>query len=116
MYNQIISTSSTFQNSIVNLKSVIVNDGLSSLGQDFNHLDYVRLNSAQQKYFQVKNEFDPFYNQVKANAQGTGAELKKQADQLNKMVGEIIQAQKLTIEALSILPPSSTLTSQTIEI
>jgi hypothetical protein len=100
LYNQIISTASTFQASMVNLKSVIVNDGLSALGQDFNRLDYLKLNSAQQKYFQVKNEFDPFYNQVKANAQANGTELKKQADQLNQMVSEIILAQKLSIEAL----------------
>ncbi len=112
--NQLLSTAATMQSALLNLKSVIVNDGLSALGQDFNRLDYVRVNEAQRIYFEVKDDFEELQAELKAGSNFTVAELKQFTADLTLQMNSLLTAQKLTSDALSILPPSSTLTEQEI--
>lgn len=111
---QLYSTGSQIQQSLVNLKSIIVSDGNSVLGNDLSRLDYSLLNRAQQGYFDVKREFDPFFAQLQSRTGYEPAELEAYAQTEQRLVTVLLSAQKMTTDALSILPPSATLSESKI--
>jgi RND family efflux transporter MFP subunit len=106
---QLYSTGSQIQQSLVNLKSIIVSDGNSVLGNDLSRLDYSLLNRAQQEYFDVKREFDPFYAELQSQTGYEPAELEAYAQTEQRLVTVLLSAQKITTDALSVLSPSTTL-------
>jgi HlyD family secretion protein len=109
LQTEILSISGTLQQNLINLKSIIVNDGNSALGQDFNRLDLAKLNIAQKNYFDVKNWFDPFYQEIKMRINTDAETLKTDANDLEAFVSLILEAQKLTSDMLSVMAPSATL-------
>lgn len=107
---QLYSTGSQIQQSLINLKSIIVDDGNSALGNDMRRLDLTLTSEARQMYFDVKNEFDPLYVELKTKTGYEPAELESYAQTEQRLVSVLLNAQKLTSDALSILPSSSTVT------
>jgi RND family efflux transporter MFP subunit len=109
LQTEILSISSTIQQNLINLKSIIVDDGNSALGIDFDRLDNNKLNIAQKNYFEVKNWFDPFYQTIKMRVDTAATVLKADADNLEKYVSLLLEAQKLTSDMLSVMAASSSL-------
>lgn len=107
---QLYSTGSQIQQSLINLQTIIINDGSSLLGQDLLNLDYVLLNQAQSTYNQIKAAFDPMYAALKAQTGYEKEQLKIYATQEQDFVTQMLQAQKLILDALIDVPISATLT------
>lgn len=106
---QLYSTGSQIQQSLNNLKSIIVDDGNSVLGTDVRRLSIARMNEARQLYYDVKYGFDPMYEELKSKTGYEPAELEDYAVLEQGYVTKLLNAQKLTLDELSILPASSTL-------
>jgi RND family efflux transporter MFP subunit len=106
---QLYSTGSQIQQSLNNLKSVIVDDGHSVLGNDIVRLGYVKINEAKQFYFEVKNSFDPMYEDFKSQVGYEPAELEAYALKEQEYATKLLHAQTLTLDELSVLNTSSTL-------
>lgn len=109
LQTEILSIGSTIQQNLINLKSIIVNDGNSSLGADFNRLDINKLNIAQKNYFDVKNWFDPFYQEIKMRVDTAAVVLKNDANDLENYASLLLEAQKLTSDMLSVMSASANL-------
>lgn len=108
---QLYSTASQIQQSLIDLKAIIVNDGNSVLGGDVTRLDPYENTEANTIYQEVKTAFDPMYEKLKSATGYTPDQLKAYAVQEQNLVTQLLEAQKLTTDELSVLLPSATLTS-----
>jgi RND family efflux transporter MFP subunit len=111
---QLYSTGSQIQQSLVNLKSIIINDGNSELGQDVTRLEAASINRAKELYVQARDQFGPMFNDFKSNSDYEPAKLEGFAVQEQDIIAKLLEAQKLTVDALSILQASSSLTESEI--
>ena len=107
---QLFSSGAQIQQSLITLKSVIYDDGNSVLGEDLKRLDYQKKTEANNIYYQVKKDFEPFYTGLKGGSDYTKEQLKEFAVKEQAMISELLQAQKLVVDALSIMPPSASIT------
>lgn len=106
---QLYLTGSQIQQSLVTLKSIIVNDGNSLLGTDVNRLDYSYVNPAVQLYVEAKQLFEPMFSELKSKSGYEPAKLEEFAIQEQTIIAKLLQSQKMTVDALSVLPASSSL-------
>ncbi len=103
---QLFSSGAQIQQSLVTLKSILVDDGNSILGNDLQRLDYPKRTEANNLYYQVKQDFDPFYTGLRDGSDYTKEQLKEFAVKEQAMISKLLQAQKLVVDALSIMPSS----------
>lgn len=106
---QLFSSGAQIQQSLVTLKSILVDDGNSILHDDLERLDYQKRTQARDLYYSAKEAFDPFYTGFKSKSNYTKEELKEFAVKEQTIISELLQAQKLVVDALSILPSSESL-------
>lgn len=106
---QLYSTGSQIQQSLNNLKSIIIDDGNSVLGVDVRRLSIARMNEARQLYYDVKYGFDPMFEDLKSKTGYEPAELEAYALEEQGYVTKLLNAQKITLDELSVFPSSSTL-------
>ncbi len=106
---QLYSTGSQIQQSLVNLKSIIINDGNSVIFADYSRLDYTKTTRAAQLYNEAKQLFEPMFAEFKSQNNYEPAVLKGFAEDQQKAIAKILESQKLVVDALSILSSSSTL-------
>jgi len=109
---QLYTTGSQIQQSLVDLKGLLINDGNSVIGNDFSRLDYTKVNPATDLYNQAKTIFEPMFTEFKSQSDYDPAKLETFAVQEQNTITKLLDAQKLTVDALSALYPSTTL-SQT---
>jgi len=112
LQTQTLSALNTLQQSFINLKGFVVNDGNSVLGSDFYNLDKVRLNTVQTIYGNVKGPFDSLYAEFIVKQSFTEEELKNFAQQTSDILVKTVQAQKALSDMLSIVPLSITLPAE----
>ena len=108
---QLYSTGSQIQQSLINLKAIIYDDGYSALGPDVKRLDPYKNTLANNLYNEVKNEFDPMYAKLKNTTGYLPDQLKAYAVQEQNLITKLLEAQKLATDELSVLSVSGTLSS-----
>lgn len=106
---QLFLSASQIQQSLVDLKSIVIDDGNSVMGSDYYRLDNMSLNLAKENYYAVKFAFDPLYKELKSGSNYPSDQLKDYAQKEQDMINKLLQAQKTTSDMLAKLPASSTL-------
>jgi RND family efflux transporter MFP subunit len=111
---QLYSTGSQIQQSLTNLENIIINDGNSVLEDDYSRLDYNKVNQATQLYGGAQQIFEPMFADFKSRSDYEPARLEEFAKQEQSAVTKILEAQKLTVDVLTKLVPSTTITESKI--
>lgn len=111
---QLYLTGSEIQESIINLKAIVIDDGNSVLGDDIDRFDYNKLTEAVAIYYKVRDGFEPMYEKFKSATVYTPDELEAYAVQEQSYVVQLLSAQKLLADGFSILPSSESLTAEEI--
>lgn len=106
---QLYSTANQIQSSLINLKNVIIDDGNSQLSEDIKRLDFKIISEARDDYYAAKKEFEPMYEQLKSANNYTPAQLEEFSVIEQSVVTKLLHGQKMALDALAILPPSTTL-------
>lgn len=106
---QLYSTANQIQSSLINLKGVIIDDGNSLMPEDIKRLDFKIVSVARDDYYDAKKKFEPMYEQLKSASNYTPDQLEEFSVIEQQVVTNLLHGQKMALDALAVLPPSTTL-------
>lgn len=106
---QLYSTANQIQSSLINLKGVIIDDGNSLMPEDIKRLDFKIISVARDDYYDAKKKFEPMYEQLKSASNYTPEQLEEFSVIEQQVVTNLLHGQKMALDALAVLPPSTTL-------